>query len=151
MYRWALPRNQRAAPKPVSVPTDEKSAAPPDPSAADNAAIRAGSEAFVAAFNEGDAKAVAALWTEHGEYIDDSGRTIAGRDAIEKDYAAFFAENPDVKIQIAIDSLRVLSGEVAIEDGRASRRSGSARRTGSQQVHRRPRQGRWKVVDGFGA
>ena len=104
---------------PASAPTDPKSAAQPDPAAADISLIRAGSEAFVAAFNKHDAKAVAALWTEQGEYIDDTGRTIAGRDAIEKDYAAFFAENPDVQIQIVIDSLRVLSDAVAIEDGRA--------------------------------
>jgi uncharacterized protein (TIGR02246 family) len=104
---------------PVIAPTDPKPAAEPDPAAADISLIRAGSEAFVTAFNNHDAQAVAALWTEQGEYVDDTGRTIAGRDAIEKDYAAFFAENPDVKIQIVIDSLRVLSGEVAIEEGRA--------------------------------
>jgi len=104
---------------PASHPTDPKPAAQPDPAAADISLIRAGSEAFVAAFNKHDAKAVAALWTEQGEYVDDSGRTIAGRDAIEKDYAAFFAENPEVNIQIVIDSLRLLSGEIAVEDGRA--------------------------------
>jgi uncharacterized protein (TIGR02246 family) len=107
------------AQEPVTAPTDPKPAAQPDPAAADISLIRAGSEAFVAAFNKHDAQAVAAFWTEQGEYVDDTGRTIAGRDAIEKDYAAFFTENPDVKIQIVIDSLRVLSGEVAIEDGRA--------------------------------
>jgi len=47
-----------------------------------------------------------ALWTEDGEYIDDSGRSFVGRDAIEKGYAEFFAGNPDAKIQITIDSLR---------------------------------------------
>ncbi len=104
---------------PVSAPTNLKPAAQPDPAAADIGLIRAGSESFVDAFNKHDAQAVAALWTEQGEYVDDTGRTIAGRDAIEKDYAAFFAENPDVKIQISVDSLRVLSGEVAIEEGRA--------------------------------
>ncbi len=110
---------QKPAEEPPSVPTADKSATPSDPSAAEKAAIRAGSEAFVAAFNQQDAKSIAALWTEDGEYIDDSGRTIAGRDAIEQDYARFFAENPKAQIKIVIDSLRVLSGDVAIEDGRA--------------------------------
>ena len=68
-------------------------------------------------FDQGDAKAVAGLWTETGEYIDDAGRTLSGRDAIEKEYAAFFAENPGVKIRINIDSLRLLSDSAAIEDG----------------------------------
>ncbi len=99
--------------------TDQKSETPSEPFPADVAAIRAGSEAFVAAFNKHDAKGVAALWTEDGEYIDDSGRVITGRDAIEQDYAAFFTENPNVEIKMVIDSLRVISGDVAIEQGRA--------------------------------
>ncbi len=73
----------------------------------------------MAAFNKGDAKAIAALWTEDGEYIDDTGRSFVGRDAIEKGYAEFFAANPNAKIQISIDSLRLLSSDTAIEDGRA--------------------------------
>jgi uncharacterized protein (TIGR02246 family) len=83
------------------------------------AAIRAESTAFVAAFNARDAKAVAALWTDDAEYIDDSGNRFAGRDAIEKGYAAFFAEKPQAEIRIMIDSLRLLSDQAAIEDGRA--------------------------------
>ena len=59
------------------------------------------------------------LWTEDGEYIDDTGRHFVGRDAIEKGYAEFFAANPNAKIQITIDSLRLLSSDTAIEDGRA--------------------------------
>ena len=85
----------------------------------DLAAIHAESQTFVAAFNKGDAKAVAALWTEDGEYIDDTGRSFVGREAIEEGYAEFFAGNPNAKIQITIDSLRLLSDDTAIEDGRA--------------------------------
>jgi uncharacterized protein (TIGR02246 family) len=81
-------------------------------------AIRAGSEAFVAAVNSRNAKAVASLWTEQGEYIDDSGRAFAGRNAIEEAYAQFFADNPSTKIRVEIDSLRLLSGVTAIEEGR---------------------------------
>lgn len=85
----------------------------------DLAAIRDESEAFVAAFNKQDAKAVAALWTEDGEYIDETGHRLAGRDEIEKAYTEFFAANPKAVIHIAIDSLRLVSPSVAIEDGRA--------------------------------
>jgi uncharacterized protein (TIGR02246 family) len=97
----------------------EKSPTERPESSQDLAAIRAGSEAFMAAFNKQDAKAVAALWTDDGEYIDDSGRRFAGRDAIEKGYTQFFADNPNVKIRLAIDSLRQVSPNTAIEDGRA--------------------------------
>ena len=83
-------------------------------------AIRDASQSFVAAFNQQDASAVAALWTKDGEYVDGTGRALAGRDEIEKDYQQFFVVNPDAKIEIVIDSLRLLSGETAIEDGRAA-------------------------------
>ncbi len=86
---------------------------------ADLAAIRSGSQAFAAAFHERDAKAIAALWTEDGEYIDDAGRSFTGRDAIEKGYADFFAHSPKVTLQIMIDSVRLVSADAAIEDGRA--------------------------------
>lgn len=93
--------------------------APPGPAAAETAAIRAGAKAFVAAFNKGDAKAIAALWTPNGEYMDATGRRFNGRAEIEKDYAEFFADNPDTKIRITIDSVRLLSSDAAIEDGHA--------------------------------
>jgi uncharacterized protein (TIGR02246 family) len=87
--------------------------------AADLAAIRQGSQAFMAAFNKGDSKAVAALWTDDGDFTDDAGRIFAGREDIEKEYAAFFAEHPGVQMRIVIDSLKLLSDSAAIEDGRA--------------------------------
>lgn len=85
----------------------------------DLAAIRAESQAFVAAFNKHDAPAIAALWTEDAEYIDDTGRHFVGRDAIEKGYASFFADSPSVTLRVVIDSIRLLSETTAIEDGRA--------------------------------
>jgi uncharacterized protein (TIGR02246 family) len=83
------------------------------------AAIRAGSEEFVAAFNPRDASAIARLWTVDGEFIDDSGRRIMGRDAIEKGYEQLFASSPEVTMRVMIDSVRLLSDGTAIEDGRA--------------------------------
>jgi uncharacterized protein (TIGR02246 family) len=83
------------------------------------AAIQAQSAAFLTAFKNADAKAIAALWTEDGEYLDDTGRRFAGREAIEKEYAEFFAENPGATMQVAIDSLRLVSPNAAIEEGRA--------------------------------
>ncbi|MEQ8790823.1 MAG: SgcJ/EcaC family oxidoreductase [Pirellulaceae bacterium] len=105
----------------ASRPTDKKSSAKRDQAADDLAAIRAESQAFVAAFNKKDAKAVAALWTEDGEYLDDAGRTFAGRQAIEKGYADFFAAHGKAKIdlRVMIDSLRLLGPNAAIEEGRA--------------------------------
>src|SRR5579864_118813 len=58
--------------------------------ATDEALIRKQAAEFVQAFNKGDAKTLAALWTQEGEYIDDDGTTYRGRAAIENVYADFF-------------------------------------------------------------
>ncbi len=96
-------------------------------------AIHGASVAFVDAFNRGDAKAVAALWTEGGEYIDEAGSIFKGRAAIEEEYARFFAEHPGVKIRIAVEALRLLDPNAAIEDGRAVVESDSGGTTGMSQ------------------
>ena len=91
------------------------------------------SEAFVAAFNKGDAKAIAGMWTENGEYVDDAGQRVEGRAAIEKIYTEIFAASPGAKIEIAVDSIRLLSPTAAIEDGRANMEPKPAGAVGSGQ------------------
>src|SRR5262245_39003184 len=90
------------------------------PPADELAVIRQSSRAFVEAFDKGDAKAVALLWTEDGDFTDDGGRVFSGRAAIEKEYAAFFAAHPGVKLKLTIDSLKRVSPDTVIEDGRAA-------------------------------
>lgn len=96
-------------------------AAPKDagPHAKELAALQMSAQAFTEAFNRGDAKAVAALWTKEGDYIDESGQRFEGRDAIEKEYASFFAAHPGAKITLVVDSLRLANDSSAIEDGRS--------------------------------
>ena len=47
-------------------------------------AVRSTGEAFTSAFNKGDAKAIAALWTRDCEFVDETGRIIQGREAIRE-------------------------------------------------------------------
>lgn len=82
------------------------------------AAIREQSKSFGKAFNQADAAAVAALWTPDGQYVDDTGRSFTGRTEIEAGYTELFAQHSDAKIQITIDSLRLLSEDAALEEGR---------------------------------
>ena len=81
------------------------------------AAITKTAEAFVEAFQKGDAKAVAAFWTQDGDYVDPSGRVINGRPAIEKDFADLFAENKGLKLRIEMASLKFPTPDTAVEDG----------------------------------
>src|ERR1700722_1820814 len=86
--------------------------------AADRDAIAKAARNFVTAFEKGDAKAIAAHWTENGEYIADDGTAIRGRTAIEDDYADQFAKRKGtVKVDIDVDAIRFPSRDTAIEEG----------------------------------
>lgn len=122
-----------------------KPAATADPRARELATLRQSAQLFAEAFNRADAKAVAALWTKDGEYIDEAGKRFAGRDAVEKEYARFFAENPRAKMTVVVDSLRLVGESTAIEDGRAMVELGPARARGYSQytvVHTKA-DGKW--------
>jgi uncharacterized protein (TIGR02246 family) len=84
---------------------------------ADVEAIRQAEETFVKAYGEGDAKAIAALFTPDAEYVDETGTLFQGREAIEKSLVEYFAENPDCELEKTIDSIRFVSPGIAIEDG----------------------------------
>lgn len=86
---------------------------------ADEDAIRKASGELRAAIEKGDAKAVAKLWTEEGEYISDHGTTIRGRSAIEAAYAQHFVKDPGSKVALSIDSIRFVSRDSAIVEGHA--------------------------------
>src|SRR5262249_35026580 len=77
----------------------------------EEAALQKNAEAFVAAFNKGDARALADFWTPEGDYIDQEGQRLKGRKAIEEAMRGFFAENKGAKLRINIDSVRVVNPE----------------------------------------
>jgi uncharacterized protein (TIGR02246 family) len=83
----------------------------------DESAIRAAVQSYVDAYNRGDAKAVAAHWGETSEWTSPSGQRFKGRPAIEKEMAAMFAENKGVHIEVMNPSIRIVSPDVAIEEG----------------------------------
>jgi uncharacterized protein (TIGR02246 family) len=91
-----------------------------DRQAADEAAIREAVESYVAAFNQGDAKALAAMWSPEAVYTDPfSGEQVFGREAIEKQFAAIFAEANGAKLEATTDAIQFVSPNVAVEQGTA--------------------------------
>jgi uncharacterized protein (TIGR02246 family) len=103
----AAPRREPARPAKAAASPDEQ-------------ALRATADAFVKAYNSGDAQALGALWTADADYTDENGQTFHGRAAIEKEYAELFKEHPGMTIKVEIQSLRVLNATTALEDGRAA-------------------------------
>jgi uncharacterized protein (TIGR02246 family) len=95
----------------------------------DRGAIRAVMDSFVSAFNAADPKAVAAHWTEQGEYIDEDGAAIQGREALEEGFTAFFERTPHAKAELQPESSRFLSGDLAVDEGRVRIRFEEARGT----------------------
>jgi uncharacterized protein (TIGR02246 family) len=85
-----------------------------------SAAIGKNAEAFIEAFHKGDAKALAAFWTPEGEYTDQTGKVLKGREAIEEAFKGVFADNKDLKLRIDSDSLHFVTTDVAIEKGTTS-------------------------------
>jgi uncharacterized protein (TIGR02246 family) len=73
--------------------------------------------AFIAAFNRGDAKAVAAFWTPDATYVDQAGREYKGREAILQLYEKVFAARKGAKLTIHVTSAKQVSPDVALEDG----------------------------------
>ncbi len=91
-----------------------------DRQAADEATIRKAVESYVAAFNQGDAKALAALWSPEAVYTNPaSGEQAVGREAIEKQFAGVFADAKGAKLEAKTDSVRFVSPNVAVEQGTA--------------------------------
>lgn len=86
---------------------------------ADEKAIRAAIQSYVDAFNKHDAQAVAAHWTAGGEFITPAGKVVTGREELEKEFTAYFAEAKDAKLEIGEPSIQMLSPGVAVEHGSA--------------------------------
>jgi uncharacterized protein (TIGR02246 family) len=92
----------------------------------DEAGIRKATAEFLKAVEKGDAKAVAAAWTENGEYIDEDGTTIRGRAALEAAYTKAFAGKKNPKLEVTVESIRFPSKDTAIEEGHAKSYRGNS-------------------------
>jgi len=90
----------------------EESAAPSE------AAIRESAPAYVRAFNAHDSKALADQWSPEAVYINrSSGEEVVGREAIAAQFDALFQAQPDLKLDVSVESIRFLSPNVAVEQG----------------------------------
>ncbi len=100
---------------PLARSQDTKTAKPAVPS--DQDLLKASAEQFEAAFNKGDAAAIAAQFTENAEVVDEEGDVVQGREKIQTRFAEIFKSFPKARIAVEQTSLRQLSPEVAVEDG----------------------------------
>jgi uncharacterized protein (TIGR02246 family) len=82
-----------------------------------DAAIKAKLADLQNAVATGNSKAMAALWTDDGRYVDDDGNEYIGRTALEKNFAALFEVNGKAKVTITPENVRFPANNVALVDG----------------------------------
>jgi uncharacterized protein (TIGR02246 family) len=101
---------------PASQPGHEDS----NQSPAENTAVGDSARQYEDAYNKGDAKTLAGLYSEDVDYTDQDGKEIKGRDAMEKLLADSFAQNPGAKLSIQTDEVKQLTPDVKISRGIAT-------------------------------
>jgi len=113
--------------------------------------LQKAAENFVAAYNTRDANAIAALFTEDGEIVNLTGtRITSGRGDIQALYEGVFSGTP-LKIAIEVDSIRIVSPDLAIEDGvyhltPAADENAPARSTSYTAVLAKTDSGEWRIA-----
>jgi len=80
------------------------------------AAVRKSSQQAVEAFNAGKLDALAGMFLEKGELIDEAGVVYQGRAEISELFKHFFEQFPGAKLALEVESIRQV-GPVAIEEG----------------------------------
>ena len=120
--------------------------APAKDQAGDEAAVRAAVASYVKAYDAGDAAAVADLFAESGEWVTADGIRLRGRKAITEFLRASFAAAPGTKLEVVNPVIRLLTKDVALEEGTARvKRDGNVVDESTYQAIHVRRQGGWKL------
>ncbi len=113
---FLVPYDAARGQQPVAAPAGRAAA---EPQGEATAAIRAAIRTYAEAFERGDGKALAGLWTPDGDIVDDEGRVLNGRETVGQISAAT-KDAPRPAVRIEQTNLRLLTPDVAIEDGTVS-------------------------------
>jgi uncharacterized protein (TIGR02246 family) len=107
---WSLAQPPSGRPAPGAAPT---TASP------EEAAIKEAIAGYTAAFNKGDAAAVAGYWTEDAEYISDDGTAAKGRAAVADRFKVLFADKQGLTLAVTPTTVKLLGSSAALVDGTA--------------------------------
>jgi uncharacterized protein (TIGR02246 family) len=83
----------------------------------DQKQIESSAVKFLEAYHARNAEALAALFGPDARMEDVDGEVLEGRDAIREAYAAQFEANPYAALSVSMDSVRLVTPDVAIEEG----------------------------------
>jgi uncharacterized protein (TIGR02246 family) len=102
------------APKPEPVEEVVVEEAPQTDPAADEAVLTAATEAWMAAFNAGDAAAIAALMAEDGMLFPPNAEPVSGREAIESFWQGFIDTGANAGLRL---TQVIMDGDLAVKIG----------------------------------
>ena len=109
----------------------------PDPSIAideaERKSLEAAVEEFAKTFNAHNPKELAAWYTENAELTNQAGRVTRGQAAILASFEKLFAEQPQITMQLEVQSLRLLGPAVGVLEGISSMTIGE---DANQEAHR---------------
>lgn len=134
---------------PTSAPAGQPEGKKADDRAADRTAVLGVIESLTKAFSQGDAKALAALWTEEGEYVGGDGTTVRDRAALEKAYGGSLGKNPEQHLEFEPGEVRFPSHDTTVVEGHMKlRRMKSGKLAASRSsLFRALEDGKWLVFD----
>jgi uncharacterized protein (TIGR02246 family) len=108
------------AEEPAAPPVAKVEVAGAEQASDETAAIRERIESYVAAYNQHNAAALADLWADDAVYLNhDTGESAEGRQAIALMFDEMFKAGEADQLNVTVDSIRLITPEVAIEDGTA--------------------------------
>lgn len=81
------------------------------------AAVRSDAAATVKAFNAGDAAALAGMYLDAGELVDEDGNVFSGRGAIKDLFTKFFEKFPQAVLDMEVAAVRPIGDAVVVEEG----------------------------------
>ncbi|MFO0820858.1 MAG: SgcJ/EcaC family oxidoreductase [Pirellulales bacterium] len=91
---------------------------------ADREAVAALMQAFAKTFESRDAKTLSGHWTDEGEFENDAGVAVRGREALASAFDQFFAKTPEVSVVLRMAGVRFLSRDTAVCEGDVTIRKG---------------------------
>lgn len=100
-------------------------------------------------FAKRDAKAIAAMFTVEGEYVDAVGTVFHGRQIIEAELKASFETDPPGALEISVLSIRPIAAGLLIEEGVSTftpKENGIGTRTHYTATHVRQADGTWLLA-----
>lgn len=113
------------------------------------ALVAKAADQFEKLFGERDAKGLAALFTTKAEYVTSQGTVFHGRDAIQAEYTASFAQNNPGKLAVNINSIRPIAEGVIVEEGVSvftPADGGAIERTSYSAMHVKQSDGTWLLA-----